>query len=72
MAEQLRGSGRRINICAMNSSDARGYRLSSIDMLRGLVIIIMAIDHTRDFFSTSMSIDPMNDPNVSLPLALTR
>ena len=56
----------------MNSSDARGYRLSSIDMLRGLVIIIMAIDHTRDFFSTSMSIDPMNDPNVSLPLALTR
>jgi uncharacterized membrane protein len=56
----------------MNSTDARGYRLSSIDMLRGLVILIMAIDHTRDFFSTSMSIDPMNDPNVSLPLALTR
>lgn len=56
----------------MNSSDARGYRLSSIDMLRGLVIVIMAIDHTRDFFSTSMSIDPMNDPDVSLPLALTR
>src|SRR5688572_26555859 len=56
----------------MNSSDARGYRLSSIDMLRGLVIVIMAIDHTRDFFSTSMSIDPMNDPNVGLPLALTR
>jgi len=56
----------------MNSSDARGYRLTSIDMLRGLVIIIMAIDHTRDFFSTAMSIDPMSDPNVSLPLALTR
>ena len=56
----------------MNSHDARGYRLTSIDMLRGLVIVIMAIDHTRDFFSTSMSIDPMNDPNVSLPLALTR
>src|SRR6186713_1323886 len=56
----------------MNSTDARGYRLTSIDMLRGLVIMIMAIDHTRDFFSTSMSIDPMNDPNVGLPLALTR
>jgi uncharacterized membrane protein len=41
-------------------------------MLRGLVIVIMAIDHTRDFFSTAMSIDPMGDPNVSLPLALTR
>lgn len=53
-------------------ADQRGYRLSSIDMLRGLVIIIMAIDHTRDFFSVQMSIDPMGDPNVSLPLALTR
>jgi uncharacterized membrane protein len=53
-------------------ADQRGYRLSSIDMLRGLVIIIMAIDHTRDFFSVQMSIDPMNDPNVGLPLALTR
>jgi uncharacterized membrane protein len=57
---------------AMNSRDARGYRLTSIDMLRGLVIVIMAIDHTRDFFSTAMSIDPMSDPNVSLPLAFTR
>ena len=56
----------------MNTADQRSYRLSSIDMLRGLVIVIMAIDHTRDFFSTAMSIDPMSDPNVSLPLALTR
>jgi len=54
------------------NSDQRAYRLTSIDMLRGLVIVVMAIDHTRDFFSTSMSIDPMNDPNVGLPLALTR
>jgi uncharacterized membrane protein len=53
-------------------NDQRAYRLSSIDMLRGLVIVIMAIDHTRDFFSVGMAIDPMNDPNVSLPLALTR
>jgi uncharacterized membrane protein len=54
------------------AADQRAYRLSSIDMLRGLVIVIMAIDHTRDFFSTAMSIDPMSDPNVGLPLALTR
>jgi uncharacterized membrane protein len=53
-------------------NDQRAYRLSSIDMLRGLVIVIMAIDHTRDFFSVGMAIDPMSDPNVSLPLALTR
>jgi uncharacterized membrane protein len=56
----------------MNAADQRSYRLTSIDMLRGLVILIMAIDHTRDFFSQSMTIDPMNDPNAGLPLALTR
>jgi uncharacterized membrane protein len=54
------------------NSDQRAYRLSSIDMLRGLVIVIMAIDHTRDFFSQSMSIDPMGDPDAPLSLALTR
>lgn len=57
---------------ATSTDDLRSYRLTSIDMLRGLVIIIMAIDHTRDFFSVQMSIDPMGDPNVGLPLALTR
>lgn len=41
-------------------------------MLRGLVIVIMAIDHTRDFFSQAMTIDPMNDPKAGLALALTR
>jgi uncharacterized membrane protein len=53
-------------------ADQRAYRLSSIDMLRGLVIVIMAIDHTRDFFSMQMTIDPMGDPNAPLSLALTR
>src|ERR1043166_1076187 len=72
MARQLPKSHEGFNMRAMNSSDARGYRLSSIDMLRGLVIVIMAIDHTRDFFSQAMTIDPMSDPNAGLPLALTR
>ena len=61
-----------INIPPVNASDQRSYRLTSIDLLRGLVILIMAIDHTRDYFSVQMSIDPMGDPDVSLPLALTR
>src|SRR5690349_24809430 len=47
---------------ASAADDLRSYRLTSIDMLRGLVILIMAIDHTRDFFSVQMSIDPMGDP----------
>jgi uncharacterized membrane protein len=53
-------------------ADQRGYRLGSIDMLRGLVIIIMAIDHARDFFHAGAAIDPLEDPNVSPVLYFTR
>jgi uncharacterized membrane protein len=52
-------------------SDQRAYRLTSIDMLRGLVIVIMALDHVRDYVSISHQ-DPMDDPNTSLALFATR
>src|ERR1051326_2649329 len=32
---------------------ARGHRLEAIDLMRGLVVAIMAIDHVRDFFSNA-------------------
>ena len=54
------------------ASDARAYRLSSIDMLRGLAIVIMAIDHVRDFFLAGATQDPMADPNISPALFATR
>ena len=54
------------------SRDARSYRLTSIDMLRGLVIVIMAIDHVRDFFMVSNMQDPMAQPDVPIGLYLTR
>jgi len=31
------------------AADHRAYRLSALDTLRGLVIVIMALDHVRDF-----------------------
>ena len=42
-------------------------RLESVDLLRGLLMILMALDHTRDFFS-SANVDP-TDPLTSWPLA---
>lgn len=54
------------------SRDARSYRLSNIDMLRGLVIVIMAIDHVRDYFHADVTMDALNQPDVPLSLFLTR
>ena len=52
--------------------DRRAYRLTSIDMLRGLVIIIMALDHVRDLVMTGHVQDPLSDPNISPSLFVTR
>src|SRR5512132_914170 len=52
--------------------DQRAYRLTSIDMVRGLVIVIMAIDHVRDMFMAAAQQDPMADPNITAGLFATR
>lgn len=52
--------------------NSRSYRLDSIDMLRGLVIVIMALDHVRDYFMAGTAQDPMTDPNVGTALFFTR
>jgi len=46
-------------------------RVGSIDILRGLVMIIMALDHTRDFFSGAL-FDPTDLSHASPLLFFTR
>ncbi len=51
----------------------KAFRINSIDLLRGLVMIVMALDHTRDFFHvTAWSDDPLNLATTSPVLFLTR
>jgi uncharacterized membrane protein len=48
-------------------------RIQSIDLLRGLIMIIMALDHTRDFFhTTAFTEDPLNPATTNPALFFTR
>jgi uncharacterized membrane protein len=48
-----------------------GGRLASVDALRGLVMVLMVLDHTRDFF-TDFRVDPVNLDTTTIPLFFTR
>ena len=48
-----------------------GKRIEAVDVLRGIVMIIMALDHTRDFFGT-FGANPTNLATTTAPLFFTR
>ena len=46
-------------------------RIESIDVVRGVIMIIMALDHTRDFFGSS-GLNPTDPATTTIPLFFTR
>jgi uncharacterized membrane protein len=48
-----------------------GRRATVVDVLRGLVMVLMPLDHTREFF-TSYSANPLDPQHTTFLLYLTR
>ncbi len=46
-------------------------RIESIDVVRGVIMILMALDHTRDFFGNS-GLNPTDPATTTIPLFFTR
>jgi uncharacterized membrane protein len=55
----------------VESVAAKRVRIESIDVVRGVIMILMALDHVRDFFGSS-SVSPTDLSQTTIPLFLTR
>jgi len=52
------------------SAPARRFRVESVDVVRGLIMIVMALDHTRDYFGVAAN--PVDLATASAGLFMTR
>jgi uncharacterized membrane protein len=58
---------------AVTYAPPKRQRVDSIDLLRGLVMVIMLLDHTRDYFSAAaFQFDPTDLSKTSVALFFTR
>src|SRR3954469_21071617 len=60
------------DVAAARPADQRSYRLTAIDLLRGLVIVIMALDHVRDFTMVGTDMDPTTNTSITTAVFFTR
>ena len=57
----------------MNPASPTAYRIPTLDVLKGLVMVIMALDHVRDYFHAgSFLIDPTDLSQTTVALFFTR
>lgn len=51
---------------AANTRAVKKFRFYSIDILRGFVIVLMALDHVRDFWGmTTFNVESLDDSNIA-------
>jgi uncharacterized membrane protein len=60
-----------MTIPARDSSVSKG-RLDAVDLLRGVVMVLMALDHVRDYASNQLGVDPTDLEKTNATLFLTR
>jgi uncharacterized membrane protein len=53
------------------TTDFKRVRIESVDVVRGAIMIIMALDHVRDFFGDS-NVSPTDLATTTIPLFFTR
>src|SRR3954452_16134814 len=55
----------------MSAAGVKRSRIDSVDLLRGVIMLVMALDHVRDFFG-SASANPTDLTTTTVPLFFTR
>jgi uncharacterized membrane protein len=53
------------------TASVQRLRIGSIDVVRGVIMVLMALDHTRDFFGNS-GVSPTDLTQTTIPLFFTR
>jgi uncharacterized membrane protein len=58
-------------LAASEAAVPKRVRLESIDIVRGVIMILMALDHTRDYFGQT-GFSPTDPAQTTIPLFFTR